>query len=83
MMTFVFCVDTQMYKIKVRSSILVINSDTQEQMVEFALGCRFHDFNYFEVEIFFHILEFIIYSRASSQKFVNTHQSDVILSFFK
>jgi hypothetical protein len=38
-----------------RFSILIIKSDAQEQMIEYGLGHRFHDLNYFEVGIFFHI----------------------------
>jgi hypothetical protein len=51
-MTFVVVLNTQMYK----SSILIIKSDAQKQLAEFAFGRRFHDLNYFEVGIFFHIL---------------------------
>ena len=39
-------------------------------MIEYGFGHRFHDLNYFEAEIFFHI----IYLKASSQNFVETHQ---------
>ena len=54
-MTFVVMLNTQMLKTKLRSSILIIKSDAQKQMVESGFGCRFHDVKYFEVEIFFHI----------------------------
>ena len=33
--------------------------------------------------MFFIFLEFIIYLRASSQNFIENHQYDVILSYFK
>ena len=56
MMTFVVVLNTQMHEIKLRSSTFIIKSDAQKQMVESAFGHRFHDFNYFEVRIFFHIL---------------------------
>ena len=52
-------------------------------MVVSGFGCRFHDLDYFEVEYFNIFLEFIIYSRASSQNFVENHDFNVILSYFK
>jgi hypothetical protein len=55
MMTFVFVFNTQMQKIKLKSSIFIIKSDAQKQMSESAFGHGFHDLNYFEVGIFFHI----------------------------
>ena len=73
MMTFVVVLNTQMWKIKLRSSIFIIKSDAQKQMLEFGFGYKFHDLNYFEIQIFFHILEFIIYLRASSQIFLENH----------
>jgi hypothetical protein len=75
--------NTQLQKIKLRSSIFIIKSDAQKQMSESAFGHGFHDLNYFEVGIFFHILGLIIYLRASSQNFVENHQFYVILSYFK
>ena len=33
----------------------IIKSDAQKQMVEFGFGREFHDLNYFEARIFFHI----------------------------
>ena len=77
MTIFVDVLSTQMQKIKLRSSILIIKCDAQKQMIESYFGHRFHDHNYFEVGIFFHIiifLEFIIYFRASLQYLVETHQ---------
>jgi hypothetical protein len=44
-----------MYKIKLRSSIFIVKNDAQKQMSESGSGHRFHDLNYFEVGIFFHI----------------------------
>ena len=55
MMAFVVVLNTQMYEIKLRSSILIIKSGAQKQMIEFEFGRRFHDLNYFEVGFFFHI----------------------------
>ena len=55
MMTFVVMVNTQMQKIKLRSSLLIIKTDAQKQMAEFGFGRRLHDLNYFEVRNFFHI----------------------------
>ena len=51
-------------------------------MVVYGLDIDLHDFKYFEVGIF-HILKFIIYLRASSQDFVETHQLNVILPYLK
>ena len=62
-------------------NILIVKRDAQKQMVESHFGCRFHDLNYFEVGIFFHIpwilLEGII------TKLCENHQFHVILSYFK
>ena len=52
-------------------------------MIEFGFGRRFHDLIYFEVGIFFIFFELTIYLRASSQKFVENHQFNVILSYLK
>jgi hypothetical protein len=38
---------------KLRSSILIIKSDTQKQMIKFGFGRGFHDLNYFEVGVLF------------------------------
>jgi len=38
--------------IKLRSSILIIKSDTQKQVIEYSFERRFHDRNYFEVGFF-------------------------------
>jgi hypothetical protein len=37
-----------------RSSILIIESSAQKQMIESSFGRKFHDLNYFEVGVFFH-----------------------------
>jgi hypothetical protein len=42
--------------IKLRSSILSIKSDAQQQMVEYDFGHRYHDLNYFEAEVFLYSL---------------------------
>ena len=42
-------------KVKLRSSILIIESDAQKQMFESGFGRRFHDLNCYEVGIFSHI----------------------------
>ena len=55
MMTFVVVLNTQMKEIKLKCSIFIIESDVQKQMVQSGFGRRFHDLNYFEVGIFFHI----------------------------
>jgi hypothetical protein len=49
-------------------------------MIEYGFGCRSHDLNYFEVGFVLGktFLEFIIYLRASSQKFVENHKFNVI-----
>ena len=52
-------------------------------MVESGFGRRFHGLNHFEVGFFFTSLELIIFMRASSQNFVENHQFDVFLSYFK
>ena len=54
-MTYVVVLNTRMKKMKLGSSILIIKSDAQKQMIEFGFGRRFHDLNYFAVGIFFHI----------------------------
>ena len=77
------CVKYSNVEYQVEIFKLIIKSDAQKQMVEFSFGRRFHDLNYFEVGIFFIFLEFIIYLRASSQNFVENHQFNVILSYFK
>ena len=51
MMIFVVVLNTQMKNIKLRSSILIIKSDAQKQMIEFGFRRTFHDLNYFEVGI--------------------------------
>jgi hypothetical protein len=51
-MNSIVVLNTQMLNIKLRSSILSIKSDAEKQVVEYGFGCRFHDLNYFEVEIF-------------------------------
>ena len=84
MMTSSVVLNTQMYNIKLRSSILKIKSGAQKKMVESGFERRFHDLNYFEVDFFpFTFLEFITYSRASSQNFVGNHQFKVLLLYFK
>ena len=55
MMTSIVVLDTQMWIIKLRSSIFSIKSDAQKQMVECGFGCRFHDLDYFEVGIIFYV----------------------------
>ena len=52
-MTFFVVLKTQMWRIKLKSSILIIRSDAQNRMLEFGFGCTFHDLNCFEVRIFF------------------------------
>ena len=52
-------------------------------MAKSGFGRRFHDLKYFEVGFFFIFLEFIINLRAPLQKFVEKHQFNVILSYFK
>ena len=52
-------------------------------MPKFGFGCRFYHLKYFEVGIFFIFLEFIINLRATMQKFVENHQFNIILSYFK
>ena len=54
-MTFVVVLNTQNPKTKLRSSMLIIKSDAQKQMVESGFGRRFHDLNHFEVGTFVHI----------------------------
>ena len=49
-MTILFCV--KYLNIKLRSSILIIKSDTQKQVIEYGSECRFHDLNYVEVGFF-------------------------------
>ena len=41
--------------------MLIVTSDAHKQMVEFGFACRFHNLNYFEVGIFFHIPCLIIF----------------------
>ena len=53
MMTFIVVLNTQMQKIKLRSSILIIESDVQKQMVESGFGRKFHDLDYFKVGFLF------------------------------
>ena len=53
------------------------------KMVESSFGCRFHDLKYFEVDIFYIFLEFIICWRASSQNFVENYQFNVISLYFE
>ena len=67
-MTFTVVSNTKLKNMELRSSIFIINSDAQKQLIEFGFECRFHDLNYFEVGFFFMFLEFIFYLRASSQK---------------
>ena len=55
MTTFVVVLNTSSVEIKLRSSILIIKSDVQKQMVDSGSGRRFHVLHYFEVEVFFHI----------------------------
>ena len=68
--------------IKLRSSIRILKSDVQIQMIESGLGCRFHDLHYFEVWIFFHtpwnhyLLEGII------TELCGNHRLNVILFYF-
>ena len=52
-------------------------------MVESSLDIDFMTSNILELEFSFIFLEFIIYLRASSQNFVESHQFNVILSYFK
>ena len=47
--------NTQIYNIKLRFLILNIKINPQKQMVEYSVGHRFHDINYYEVEIPSHI----------------------------
>ena len=61
MMTSIVELNTQMYYIKLRSSILSIKSDAQKKMVEFGFGHRFHDFNYFEIDYFLYSLNLFYY----------------------
>ena len=53
MMAFIVELNTQMYKIKLRSSIFFFKSDAQKQMIESGIESRFHDLDYFEVGISF------------------------------
>ena len=69
---------------KMRSSKLIIKDNAQNQMAKFGFGRNFHDLNYFELDSFFFIfVEFIIQSRSSSNNFVEIHQFNPILSYFK
>ena len=72
-----------MLNIKLRSSKLIIKSDAQKQMVEFGFGRRFHDLKYFEVGIFFHkpLIHYLL--KGIIIKFVENHQFNVIISYFK
>ena len=50
-----------------RSSIVIFKSIAHKDMAKSFVLHRFHDIKYFEVIIFFLILEFIINMRASLQ----------------
>ena len=52
-------------------------------MIESDFECRFHDLDYLEVGILFHIFEFIMYFGASSQNFVENNNFYIILSYLK
>ena len=54
-------------EIDLKSSILIIKSDAQRQMVESGFGRRCHDLSYFGIVFFSIFFECIIYLRASSQ----------------
>ena len=45
MMIFVVVLNTEMKKLKLISSILIIKSDVQKHMVESGFGNKFHDLN--------------------------------------
>jgi hypothetical protein len=79
-----FCyVEYSNVEMKLRSSILIIRSDAQNLIVKSCFGCRCYDLNYFEVGIFFHI-PWIHYSLESIiTNFVENHQFNVILLYFK
>jgi hypothetical protein len=51
-----------------------MKSVAQKPLVESGFGRKFHDHKYFKVGFYTYIfLEFIIYSRASSQNFVDNY----------
>ena len=67
MRSIVVMLNIQNWKIDLRSSILIIKSDAQRQMVESGFGRRCHDLSYFGIVFFSIFFECIIYLRASSQ----------------
>ena len=67
---------TQMHNTKMRSSKVIIGNNAQKQMARFGFWRKFCDLNYFD-------LEFITHLRSSSNNFVENHQANVILSYFK
>ena len=69
-----FCVKYSNVQYQVGSSNYITTSDAQKQMVNLVLDIDFMTSNILKLEFFSsHFLEFIIYSRASSQNFVEIH----------
>ena len=55
MMTSIVKLNTQIQNINMRSSIPIIKSDALKQLTKYSFERKFHDLQYFKLEILFHI----------------------------
>ena len=83
MMAYVVELNTQMWKIKLRSSILIIRSVAQSKWLSLVLDIDFMTLTILKFDFSIMFLDFIIYLRVSSQNFVEDHQFNFVLSYFK
>ena len=81
MLTFVVVLNTQLEKIKLR--YLSLKVLLKSKWLSLVLDVDFMTLTNLELEFSFIFLEFIIYLRATSQNFVENHQFNIILMYFK
>ena len=77
------CVEYSNVENQVEILMVIIQSDAQKQMVESSFGRRLMTLIILKLDLSFILLGFIFYLRASSKNFVENHQFNVILSYFK
>ena len=70
-------------QVEILNTVLIIKTSAQKQMVEFGFGHRFHDHNYFELEMFFYIPWIYYLLEGIIWNFAENHQLNVILSHLK
>ena len=83
MMTFAIVLNIQMQKSSWDLQYLSLKVMLKRKWFGLVLDVNFMTLIILKLEFFFILLEFIIYLRASSQNFVENHELNVILSYFK